>query len=352
MSKTYRACLVGCGRMGATIDDEVRDRADAILWLPLSHAAACVACDRTELVAVSDVLAEKAEAIRQRYGAPRCYTDYREMIERERPEILCIATRPRIRAEVTIFAAEQGVPGIYCEKPLCSSMAEADAMAAAVRKHEVKFNYGAQRRFMPFYRKLRELIDAGELGQIQSVIAQYGGVSSAFWGLTHAAAVLLYFAGDPEVDFVQGTIVSRDEDWEANRINSDPGISNGYFRFANGVHGYHLVGSGAEFEVVGTDGKLHTLNNGLSCLFRKATPHHRMLEEVPLPDPLRESGTLAGIRDTAEALDTGRETQGPIEVAHRGMEMLIGLIESHRQGGARVSLPLKNREFIVGPPNW
>ena len=51
MPTQYKACLVGCGRMGATIDDEVRHRPDSSIWLPFSHAAACVACDQTELVA-------------------------------------------------------------------------------------------------------------------------------------------------------------------------------------------------------------------------------------------------------------------------------------------------------------
>ena len=106
MPTEYKACLVGCGRMGATIDDEVRHRPDSSIWLPFSHAAACVACDQTELIAVSDVLPEKAETIRQRYGASRCYTDYREMIEVEEPDIVCVATRPASRAEITIFAAQ------------------------------------------------------------------------------------------------------------------------------------------------------------------------------------------------------------------------------------------------------
>ena len=46
MSTTYRAGLIGCGRMGATIDDEVKGRPNAERYLPYSHAAALVACDR------------------------------------------------------------------------------------------------------------------------------------------------------------------------------------------------------------------------------------------------------------------------------------------------------------------
>ena len=50
MTKTYRACLAGCGRMGATIDDEViaRNAPNLHSHLPYSHAASVVACERTE----------------------------------------------------------------------------------------------------------------------------------------------------------------------------------------------------------------------------------------------------------------------------------------------------------------
>ena len=96
-------------------------------------------------------------------------------------------------------------------------------MVDAVERNGTKFNYGTQRRFMPFYRKMRELIDAGEIGDVQCVIAQYGA-TSALWGLTHAADMLLYLAGDVEIDFVQGSIMCDPEDWDGNRLNTDPGI--------------------------------------------------------------------------------------------------------------------------------
>ncbi|MBC8234642.1 hypothetical protein H8E77_34295, partial [bacterium] len=186
---------------------------------------------------------------------------------------------------------------------------------------------------------------------IQCVIAQYG-VSAALWGLTHAADMLSYLAGDPEIDFVQGTIVCKDTDWEKNRLNVDPAIASGYVRFANGVHGYNTAGTGPEFEVCGTKGKMRTLNNGMTCQFRKAGENTHILEDVSFPDVPRESGTVMGIKDIAESLDTGRETQGPIQLARRSQEMLMGMIESHRLGGARVKLPMVNRTLYVGRLNW
>ncbi|SVE60323.1 uncharacterized protein METZ01_LOCUS513177, partial [marine metagenome] len=113
MAQTYRVGLVGCGRMGTTIDDEVRDRPNARLFLPYSHAAAVVACERTELVAVCDPVADKAETARQRYGAHSAYEDPEEMIRKEGLDVVCIATRPSPHAPVTLLAAENGVRAIY-----------------------------------------------------------------------------------------------------------------------------------------------------------------------------------------------------------------------------------------------
>ena len=351
MPDTYRVALIGCGRMGATIDDEVRDRQHSDLWIPYSHAAAVVACDRTELVSVSDTVAEKAEAIRERYQAGTCYTDYREMIDAESPDIVCIATRPATHAEMTVYASQHGVKGIYCEKPLCGSMAEADAMVEAVEKHHVKFNYGTQRRYVPLYSEVRRIVESGELGKIDCVIAQQG-TSAALWGLTHGADLMLHLVGDPEVDFVQGTALCEEDDWEGHRLKADPGIAAGYVLFSNGIHGYFTAGRGVEFEVCGTEGKIRTFDNGLSWRLRKPSGDGQTMEDAAIPDIPLESGTVNGILDIAEALDTGRETRGPAHLARRSQEMLMGIILSHRLGGIRIPLPMAHRELYVGRDGW
>ncbi len=107
MSKHYRACLIGCGRMGATIDDEVKD------GLPFSHTAGYTAVENVNLVAISDIIPEKVKTIQKRYNVPNGYTDYRELIRAEQPDIVSIATRPATHAEITIFAAQNGVKGIF-----------------------------------------------------------------------------------------------------------------------------------------------------------------------------------------------------------------------------------------------
>jgi len=73
-----------------------------------------------------------------------------------------------------------------------------------------------------------------------------------------------------------------------------------------------------------------------------------MLCEMPQPPFNRESGTVASMLDLVEALDTDGETMGPLHLACRSQEIIIGIVESHRLGGLRVPLPLENRELYVG----
>lgn len=350
MGKIYSVCLIGCGRMGATIDDEVKHLPHSHLWLPYSHAAGYKAVKSTELVAVSDVVPDKVEAIKKRYDVPRGYTDYREMIIKEQPDIVSIATRPGTHAEMTVFAAEHDVKGIYCEKPLCCSMKEADAMVDACEKYKVKFNYGTQRRYSNLYHTMRKLIESDELGSIQCVIAECGS-GSAQWTHTHTSDMLMFLAGDPEVEFVQGTASAKDEDWQDERLNMDPGITSGYIKFKNGVHGYVVAGGAYEFEVLCTKGRIRTLNNGLGGQIWK-TQEYNIQAEFPFPDVEIESGTVKCIEDLVDAIENGRETQGNIHLARRSQEIILGIVESHRRGGVRVPLPMENRVMYVGREDW
>jgi hypothetical protein len=115
--RTYRAALVGCSRMGAFIDNEVVGSPSA--QLPYSHAAGYEACARTDLVAGSDLRPDVLEQFGRRYRVPpeRCYVDYREMIRREQPDILSVATQPEQRAEVMLFAIENGVHALDTGEP-------------------------------------------------------------------------------------------------------------------------------------------------------------------------------------------------------------------------------------------
>ncbi len=344
MATQYRVCVVGCGRMGGTIDEEVKTSKYG--HLPYSHSAGYTACERTTIVAAADVVEEKMKYVCSKWNIPKMYADYREMIEKEKPDIISIATRPGNHAEITIFAAEQGVKGIYCDKPLCASMEEADAMYEVCERYGVKFNLGTQRRFTPGYIKMREIVESGEIGERRCVIAYSGG--AALWGYTHAADMLLFLASDSEIEYIQGNVAVDDADFEDNRTESDPGIVMGYIRFKNGTHGISIPGSAYEFEVDCSNGTVRSLNNGLGFQLRKRQGQWNEILDAEFPAFERKSGTVGCIEDIVEALDTGRETKGNIRLSRMSTELTFGIVDSQRQKGARVYVPMENRSLYLG----
>ncbi|NPV46943.1 MAG: Gfo/Idh/MocA family oxidoreductase [Armatimonadetes bacterium] len=339
----YRAVIVGAGRMAGTIDDEVVDYAACIR--PYSHAAGYAEVPEVKLVAFADPDIAKARALQGRYGVPRVYDDYREMIAAEHPDIVSVTTPATLHAEIVIFAAEHGARAIYCEKALCCSLAEADAMVAAVEGHGVKFNTGTLRRWHPGMEQVRRMVEDGTLGHLNSVITY--SVGSVLHSASHFFDLMLYWAGDPDVEWVQGTVTSPGFDPHAARWEEDVDAT-GIVQFANGVRAYLLsTAVWAEFAAIGTRCVVEVRNNGMEFQLRCRGNVGGYEEYLPaeFPPYERVSPTVRLIDDLVHALDTGGETRQGIRTAVKAEEIAFALIESHRQNGARVNVPLSQRDF-------
>ena len=87
-----------------------------------------------DLVAAADDDPTKLKDFKQRWDVSALYTDYREMVEKEQIDVVCLTTRPEPRAEITVGLAELGVKAIFATKPMCRTLAEADAMIDACAK--------------------------------------------------------------------------------------------------------------------------------------------------------------------------------------------------------------------------
>lgn len=339
----YRVAIVGAGRMAGTIDDEVRGFPG---WkLPYSHAAGYAEFPEVEVVALADLNLEKAKSLSQRYAIPRVYEDYREMIEKEQPDIVSVTTPGTTHAEVTIFAANSGVKGIYCEKAFACSLREADAVVEAVESNGVKFNMGTLRRWNAGANAAKRLIQSGELGSVNTVISYSCG--SLLHSASHFLDMILYFADDAPVEWVQGTLSPADFDPQATRSDDDLG-GTAIIRFANGVTG-HLMNSSlwAQYEVVCSEGALRTRNDCGEWDVWKSEPvmNYRIYNPFPFPDYERESSTVRLIRDLLQAIETGGETQQGVRTAAMTAELAFAVVESHRQGGKRIPLPVEYRDF-------
>ena len=345
--KTYRAAVIGCSRMGGFIDNEVIGYPTIVL--PMSHAAGYTACARTELVACADMRPEVMAEFGRQYNVPppAQYTDYRELIEREKPEILSVATQPEQRAEIVIYAAEHGVKAIYAEKAMAASLAEAEAMVAAVERNGVAFNLGANRRWATEYAAMKALVDSGELGALKSILLYSTG--TLFNMGSHYFDLALLLNNDQPVQWVQATLRADETIFEGDLLRQDP-VGEGFVAFANGVTAYMLTTPrGGDCEIICEHGSLTAFNDGLSWQLRRRQPidanGHTGLLDAPYPEPPRVSSTLRLIEDLVQALDSGQPPHGGPRTALAGAELIFAFIESHRQGGARVALPLQQRNL-------
>jgi predicted dehydrogenase len=116
-----------------------------------------------ELVAVSRAKAELAESFANEFGARRWVSDWHDLLMDYEIDAIYIATPVHLHAEQTIAAAERG-KHVLCEKPMALNLAECERMIEACRSNDVKLGVAYYRHFYPVVRRVKELIDSGELG--------------------------------------------------------------------------------------------------------------------------------------------------------------------------------------------
>ena len=350
--RTYRAAVIGCSRIGGFIDNEISPSEQVAYPLPWSHAACYEACDRVELVACSDLREDVMAAFGERYGIPaeRQYTDYRVLIDQEQPEILSAATQPEERAEIIIYAVENGTRAIWAEKALCASLPDADAIVAAVEANGAVLNMHTQKRFDPGFIKAKEIIDGGELGALQSMVIYN---NNALWdGSSHYFDVIKAINDDDPVAWIQGHLPgglhgyehgTHYDTFEGDIVPGDPG-AHGIIQFKNGVTAYALLsGRGQDYDFICEGGTISSLDIGSQWQLRKTQPDEYGFphtEFAPFPAFKRRSLSLGLVEDLVNSLDTGESPRGGVRLSRDITEMILAFIESHRRGGARIELPL------------
>ncbi len=125
-----------------------------------------------EIVGLSDTAPERLKTVAQLYPGARAESDWRDMLDQTRPDLVTICTPNKFHAEQTLAALAIGAH-VACEKPMAMTVAEAqlmeDARAKAGKHGLINFSY----RNCPSFRFARDLIARGELGALQRVNVVY-----------------------------------------------------------------------------------------------------------------------------------------------------------------------------------
>ena len=124
--------------------------------------------DEADVVAVASPTPGNAEAFAKRHGIAKHYGDYRALLHDPEVELISVTAPNRMHAQITIDAAAAG-KHVVCEKPLCVTLEEADAMIEACAKAGVLLLYAEELFFAPKYVKAKQMADEGAFGRVHVV---------------------------------------------------------------------------------------------------------------------------------------------------------------------------------------
>lgn len=119
---------------------------------------------QASLNTIADINLEAAESIAAQFNVPKAVSDYRELLDDSSIEAVIISSATNTHAQIIQEAAIAG-KHIFCEKPIDFDLKRIDKVLAAVEKAGVKLQIGFNRRFDPNFRRVRELIDSGQIGE-------------------------------------------------------------------------------------------------------------------------------------------------------------------------------------------
>jgi predicted dehydrogenase len=240
-------------------------------WYGMVDIKAALRAGGMEVIAICDVdsvhLNSGAGEIEKIQGSkPRTFKYFRELLDMKDLEAVFIATPPHWHALQFIAACEKGLD-IYCEKPLAYDVQEGLAMVAAAKKAGNIVQVGFQRRQSEAFKKVKELIEAGKIGQVHQVNAQ------------------INYIPVPDDTTIQAPPASLDwEEWcgPAPKLDYRPSIGHKSWRLEKEYGNGHLVDWGIHY----IDIIRCIMSEGMPTEFRSTGGLNVLKNQITTPDTL------------------------------------------------------------------
>jgi predicted dehydrogenase len=331
-SSSLRVAIIGTGRP--------KDSPGATgFGMAHRHIAGYRASGRCTLVAVADIDRSAAEAfVATHQPAAAIFADYREMMEKVRPDVVSVCLWPHLHAEVVCGVAPYRPRVILCEKPMDIHWDGALRMDAACREHGVRLAINHQRRFNLPFARARELLDAGAIGPLRRIEGAWNDIADSG---SHVLDLMFFFNHDTPAEWVLGQIDVRTPRIVFGAMHAGHGITE--FRFRNGVRAiYHFGRQHAELgcllRLSGDDGLIEILFEAPWLRLRRFG--RKDWEVVDTGENIHDDKAIyRGIADILTCLETGGVPQLASDQALRATEIIFATHESSRRR-SRVDLPL------------
>jgi predicted dehydrogenase len=270
------------------------------------------------VVALCDVYQARLSRAATKAPDAKQYTHHQELLERKDIDAVMIATPDHWHAPITLAALNRGMD-VYCEKPMTHTVEEAAVVAAAVREKKRVMQVGVQALSWARWHKIREIAQAGTLGQVVAVQGSYSRNNpKGDWNWDIAPDAGPDASGDAHIDWKQWLGSATERPFDADR----------FFRFrkywdysggiATDLH-YHIV---APFHLalenehpvrVSGMGGLWVYNDGREVpdTFLTAADYPGKYSMLVQSSQVNEIGPLLTLRGTHATVHLGDEWEGP-----------------------------------------
>jgi predicted dehydrogenase len=332
-----RAAIVGCGRIASTIQDELESRPGMQIF-PYSHAGAYRAADRTELVAAADLSAERRRAFGARWGVERLYASVEELLAHEQLDVVSICVPTHAHASV-FEALAPAVRGVLLEKPISITLAEADRMIDVARTSGVHVAVDHTRTYDSYYRRVKELIEEGLIGEVEAIFALWAEGWSG--GGSHLFDLVRFLAGSrPDRVFCHPD----------GSAGGDPGGS-ALVHYESGLRLFVEAPRDGlaplEIDLIGTRGRLRLGTYRIQLFVNDTSRGYAVPTEWPFFGRMSmSSGLTTAVNELAAAIDGGPCPSSTLEHARDALELAVALNRS-AAAGAVVPLPIADRDAGV-----
>ena len=320
----YRVVVIGTGKRG------------------IHHAAAFAANPRFELVGISDTDQQRLDAATAKLGDVTANLDARALSAAVKPDVFCFCTPPHVRLPLIKIGIESGAQLIAFEKPVAMTSAEGMAIKQALDTAGVKAVVSHQHRYGEHYKKVKEIIASGAIGEVRCVYGTATGWAAHM--LSHLVDYTSWFNDYGPAEWVMGQAAGRGK---LSDLHASPDYVSGVVHFKNGVRGIYDCGAGApdvpevpywwrkcRIGAQGTEGyaEVHT-GSGWRAVTRAGVQSGPggMDYEHDMPPYVEE---MADWLDDEEKPHSSRFAR-----AYHGLEIMSALYRSAIDGG-QIALPL------------
>ena len=324
----------------------------------ISHAACLALMENVEVVGYCDLVAASREKFKEDWGScwpdARPYADYKEMLAAAELDILTIATGDHRHAQMCVDGAGAGVRAIMVEKPLATSMADANRMLEACAQNKVPLSVGHTRAWDPLYHKVRDMIRADLIGPLATIYAFQGGSRAMlFRNGTHVLHGVVFFADAPPQK-TWAKLEDGFDDWDEYRGDGgkdpdmDPGVE-GYIEFDNGAQAFFSSNkktlTGSYIRLVGSRGQISFgLNDGFATLQTQEAASgediSKIINPVGITSNYQQMGYVAAYQELIDLAAKGAgQSAGSGQQARHVVQVMMGFLKSHQAGCALVDVP-------------